>query len=104
MENAVPKPNSGVTAIAAQDDITAVLGHIDADKLLAILSLQPTVSDLETANRWMAGDADAYGSKPPLKRAASEIVTILTTDEEDEPRATPWSVMNPLQSLAEAQC
>lgn len=80
------KLNSGGHSIATQDDVRAVLGDVDADKLLAIVSLKPTIMDLETANIWMGGDADIYGAEPPLNGPAAEIVSILTAEEDEEPR------------------
>ena len=79
------KTNSGGTAIATQNDITSILGELDDEKLLAILSLRPTVGDLEQARIWRSGDADVFGAEPSIKGAASEIVTILETEEEEEP-------------------
>lgn len=79
------KPDSGGTAIATQNDITSILGELDDEKLLAILSLRPTVGDLEEVRVWLSGDADVFGAEPPIKGPASEIVTILETEEEEEP-------------------
>ncbi|MFN3656589.1 MAG: hypothetical protein ACK4UO_04960 [Pseudolabrys sp.] len=84
------KPDSGGSnKVATREDIRSILGPVDTDKLLAILDLQPTVADLETALLWMSGDTDIFGAEPPIKGAASEIVTILTAEEseEEEPRA-----------------
>jgi hypothetical protein len=78
------KPNSGGTA-ATSADITGVLGPIDSDKLLQILTLQPTVSEVEEAAMWLSGDTDVFGANPPVKGNVSHIVTILTAEEE-EPR------------------
>jgi len=80
----VQKPDSGGTVIATQNDITSILGELDDEKLLAILSLRPTVGDLEEARIWLSGDADVFGAEPPIKGAASEIVAILATEEEEE--------------------
>lgn len=78
-------PDSSGTAMATQNDITSILGELDDEKMLAILSLRPTVGDLEQARIWLSGDADVFGAEPPIKGAASEIVTILETEEEEEP-------------------
>lgn len=69
---------------ATRDEIVAILGPLDDDKLLAIVELLPTVVELEEASLWLAGDRDVFGAEPPLKGKASEIVTLLTADEEDE--------------------
>jgi hypothetical protein len=79
--------NSGAkTALATHDDITGILGDLDTEKVLTILSLHPTIGDLEEASIWLAGDADVYGAAQPIKGTASKIVTILTAEEEEERR------------------
>lgn len=70
---------------ATPDEIKAILGNIDAEQLLAILELRPTVAELEQANLWLSGDRDVFGATEPLKGTASDIVTILTADEDEEP-------------------
>lgn len=82
------KPDSGGTAVATHADITNILGNIDSDKLLAILSLRPTIAEVEEAWMWLSGDADVFGANEPVKGNASHIVTILTAEEEEEPRAS----------------
>lgn len=77
------KPNSGGKA-ATNDDVTGILGPIDSDKLLQILSLHPTVAEVEEAAMWLSGDSDVFGANPPIKGNVSDIVTILTVDEEEE--------------------
>jgi len=79
------KPNSGGKA-ATNDDVTGVLGPIDSDKLLQILSLHPTVAEVEEAAMWLSGDSDVFGANPPIKGNVSDIVTILTVEEEEEQR------------------
>ncbi len=81
------KPNSGGAAIAPDADITSILGNIDSDKILAILSLRPTIAELEEASMWLSGDTDVFGANKPVKGNASHIVTILTVEEEQEQRA-----------------
>ena len=80
------KPDSGGAAIATDADITSILGNIDSDKLLAILSLRPTIAEVEQASMWLSGDVDVFGANEPVKGNASHIVTILTAGEEDELR------------------
>lgn len=70
---------------ATYDDIGSILGHVDNEKLLAIAELKPTIAEVEAASIWLSGDRDIFGAQPPLKGAASRIVTILTADEEEEP-------------------
>ena len=58
---------------------------IDPVKLLEIISLRPTLADIEEASVWLAGDADVFGAGEAVKGVASDIVTILTENEEEEP-------------------
>src|ERR1035441_10962334 len=81
----MPKPNSGRTTIATRNDIKGVLGNINPEQMLAIMSLQPTIADIEEASVWLAGDADVFGAGEPVKGVASDIVTILTENEDEEP-------------------
>ena len=78
--------DSGRTAIATVADITSILGNID-EKLLAVLSLRPTTAELEEVSVWLSGDADVFGANEPVKGNASHIITILTAEEEEYPRA-----------------
>ncbi len=69
---------------ATCDDIKAILGNLDPDMLLAVVELQPSTAELEEAAMWLSGDRDVFGAAQPLKGTASEIVTILTADEEEQ--------------------
>ena len=80
----MPRPNSGGTARATHNDIKGILGDIDPAEMLAILSLQPTIADIEEASVWLEGDPDVFGAGEPVKGVASDIVTILTENEEEE--------------------
>ena len=77
--------NDGKEKLATREDIESILGEIDTETLLAIVELRPTIADVETAFLWLDGDPDVFGSGEPLKGAASEIVTLLTENEEEEP-------------------
>jgi len=86
LERNMQKPGSGASAIASDADITSILGNLDPDKLLAVLSLRPTIAEVEEASMWLSGDADVFGANEPVKGNASHIITILTAEEEEEPR------------------
>ena len=79
------KSNSGGTALATHGDVKGILGNLDAADVVAIMSLQPTIADIEEASVWLAGDADVFGAGEPIKGVAADIVTILTENEEEEP-------------------
>ena len=72
------------TTPATCNDIRRILGNLDETKLLPILALRPTLSDVEEASIWLGGDADVFGAGEPLGATASEIVTILIGDEDEE--------------------
>jgi len=78
------KHDSGGGAVATDADITNILGNLDPEKLLAILSLRPTIAEVEEASTWLSGDADVFGANEPVKGNASHIITILTAEEEEE--------------------
>jgi len=85
----MPKLDSGGIAFATHHDVKAILGNIDPAQLLAIMSLKPTIADLEQASLWLEGDTDVFGAGEPIKGVASDVVTRLTENEEEEPpRAT----------------
>ena len=79
------KHDTGGTAVATDTVIKSILGNIDSDKLLAILSLRPTIAEVEEASMWLSGDTDVYDANEPIKGNASHIITILTAEEEEEP-------------------
>ena len=70
---------------ATTEDVTRILGNLDPTKMLPIMELQPTVVDIEEASMWLSGDRDVFGPGLPLQGVASQIVAILTADEEEEP-------------------
>ena len=80
------KSNSGGKAAATDADITGILGAMNSEKLLEIMSLRPTIAEVEEAAMWLSGDADVFGANVPIKGNASHIVTILTAEEEEERR------------------
>ena len=71
--------------LATSDDVARILGNLDPTKMLPIMALRPTIADIEEASMWLGGDRDVFGPGPPLKGIASQIVTILIADEEEEP-------------------
>lgn len=71
-----------------REDLKAVLGDLDDDRVLAILALNPTPAELEQATVWAAGDGDILSKRGrPQDKIIAEIVDILTADE-DEPEIT----------------
>ena len=85
----MPKSNSGGTALATPSDIKDLLGDIDSAEMLVIMSLRPTIADIEQASVWLEGDPDVFGAGETVQGVVSEIIAILTENEEEEepPRA-----------------
>ena len=81
----MPKSNSGGTVLATQDDIKGVLGDIEPADMLTIMSLRPTIADIVQASVWLEGDPDVFGAGEVVQGGASEIVAILTENEEEKP-------------------
>ena len=79
------KPDTAGTTLATHNDINRILGDIDAAELLAIISLRPTIADIEKASVLLEGDPDVFGAGEPVKGVISQIITILTENEEEEP-------------------
>jgi hypothetical protein len=82
----VQKPATALSRKSAtHDDVKSILGDLDATKMLPILALRPTIAEVEEASMWLSGDLDVIAAGEPLKGIASQIVTILTANEEEEP-------------------
>lgn len=80
-------PRTATSTSASSGDIKAILGALDEGTLLEIMTLRPSIRDLEQAAAWLGGDRDVFGPGEPVKGVAGEIVTILTSDEETEERS-----------------
>jgi len=73
------------SATISRDDLRRILGDVDDAKIIEILDLKPTLPEVEQAAIWATGDGDVLAkSGHPLAGVASDIVDILTVDEEDE--------------------
>jgi len=81
----MPKSSSGGTALATRNDIKDILSDIDPAEMLAIMSVRPTIADIEEASVWLEGDPDVFGAGEAVQGVASEIIAILTENEEEEP-------------------
>ena len=79
------KADPGAAASATRDDIKSALGDLDETQMLAIMSLRPTIADIEQASVWLDCDPDVFGAGTAVNGVASEIVAILTEDEDEEP-------------------
>jgi hypothetical protein len=80
-----PQPNSGSNPIS-RDELHAIAGNLDDEKIIDILNLQPTSAEMEQAVLWATGDGDLLAkSGHPLSAKVAEIVEILTADEDEPP-------------------
>ncbi len=82
-----PTSADGQRGLARRDDVVQILGDLDDGAVMAILALKPRIVDVEEASMWLSGDRDIFGAGRPLKGVASQIVTLLTPDEEEESRS-----------------
>lgn len=84
------KLNSGkvpLSALATLEDIRHYLGDLDDAHVTQILSLEPTVDQVEQAALWMAGEGDRLSREGhPLEAQVAAIFDIVSQDEEEEPR------------------
>jgi hypothetical protein len=68
------------------DELKAIVGDIDDAKIVDILALHPSVSELEQAATWIAGSGDVLAREGrPLSGTVADIVEILTPEEEEPP-------------------
>ena len=87
-----PQPTSAL-AKARREDLTRILGDLDDSEIVEILTLDPTVSEVEQAALWTAGQGDVLARKGhELVGVVADIVDIVTADEEDQ---EPPRVANP---------
>ena len=76
---------------AARSDLARILGDLEDAQFAEILTLQPTLAEVEQAALWVGGEGEVLSaSGHTLSGVAAEIVDIVTADEEDEepPRAS----------------
>jgi hypothetical protein len=81
------RQKAGPTVVkASRDDVIRIAGALEDAKIVDILALKPTVSELEQAVLWAEGEGDLLARKGhQLVGVVAEIVDVLTADEEDEP-------------------
>jgi hypothetical protein len=78
--------NAGARATTA--DIRRLFGDTSDQVVSEILSLQPTLADLEKAAQWVAGDRDLDQAEGQvLKGVSGEIVTLLAVEDDENPPA-----------------
>lgn len=71
----------------SEHELKLIVGNVDENQVIDILKLQPTVGELEEAVVWATGDGDVLAKEGrPLTGKISDIVEILTADEDEPPR------------------
>ena len=66
-------------------ELRRIVGDIDDARAAVILSLDPTIEEIEEAIAWAEGRGDALANGHwPLNGKVAEIFEILVADEEDE--------------------
>lgn len=65
-------------------ELRSIVGDIDEAKIIEILKLNPSVTDLEEAVIWAGGDGDTLGKQGhPLVGTVAQIFEILTADDDE---------------------
>lgn len=82
---AVQSKASATAGMATRDDLRRLVGDVDERKVLDILALHPTISEIEQAALWATGDGDVLAKGGhSLGGTALGVLEILATDEEEE--------------------
>ena len=81
-----PKLDSG-PPLATLEDIQRLFGDLEASTISALMALKPTVQDIEEAAVWIAGEGGSLPEPHQPARVVAEILDLLVTDEDEEPRA-----------------
>jgi hypothetical protein len=70
---------------ATSEDVRRILRDPDERKIIEILSLKPTVAELEQAAMWSGGEGDVLGKMGrQLTGRAAQIFEILSADHDEE--------------------
>lgn len=73
-------------SVIGRVELMRILGDIDDVKVIEILALNPSLDDVEEAAAWLIGNRDVLARDGrALTSAASAIVELLATDEEEPP-------------------
>lgn len=78
--------SGNMTPMVSRADLVHLVGDIDDVQLTQILSLEPSMADIEEAVLWIDGEADELAkSGRALTGKAAAIFEILAADLEEEP-------------------
>lgn len=78
--------SGNMTTMVSRADLVHLVGDIDDVQLTQILSLEPSMAEIEEAVLWIGGEADELAkSGRALTGKAAAIFEILAADLEEEP-------------------
>jgi len=81
-----PSVSGAHQVLAGRDDLRRILGDLDDAKIIEILALNPSLTELEKAAMWATGDGDILArSGHPLAGIVANIIDIAAADEEEPP-------------------
>jgi hypothetical protein len=88
----MPKPKSGQPRRGQEEatgsDLHQILGDMDDSTAVAILSLHPSIAQLEEVRVWLNGGGDVLGKENrPLDGVVAEIFDMLRVEEDEPPPA-----------------
>jgi hypothetical protein len=82
------RPNPGASIIS-KDELQAITRKLDDEKVVDILTLEPTSAELEEAFVWATGDGDLLGKTGhPISVKVNQILEILTADDAESPHVS----------------
>lgn len=83
------KPNSGQsgnTQKATRSDLQHILGEMDDETAVTILALEPNIAQIEEANLWLSGGAEALAKEHrPLDAVVEQILDLVAVEDEEPP-------------------
>jgi hypothetical protein len=74
----------GRTDKATRTDLQQILGDMDDETAVAILALDPNVSQIEEVGVWLSGDADVLGKEVrPFDTVVAQILDLVEIEEDE---------------------
>ncbi|MCE9523137.1 MAG: hypothetical protein K8S25_11990 [Alphaproteobacteria bacterium] len=73
------------TTYATHDDIRRLFGDLDVEDVLGILTLMPTVGELEEAQSWLEGQGDVVARQGRSQTSKISAILEIVGDDQDEP-------------------
>lgn len=83
MSNSSRKPHG--KSFATRDDLRRLFGDLDAQDVLAIFTLSPTVAELEEAQSWLEGQGDVVARRGHPQSGKIAAILEIVDKEDEEP-------------------